>query len=128
MTEERHSYDQLRNHYLTLFLTIARRGNSSLPVFSGDLSMILRLPHRAIKDVIETRFRELRLVYGKSIQIVRYKRRGGCRAMRGYLMPFRAMIHLLPYFKDSGVQLLQMPEFLYAYYSNGRSCYADSLN
>lgn len=124
--EER--YDRLSHHCLNLFLTIARRGNSSLPVFSGDLSLLLRFPHRAVKDVIEAHFGELRLVYGRSIQIVRYKRRGGYRAMRGYLMPFRVMIQLLPYFEGSGTVLLQMPEFLYTYYSTGGNCYADSLN
>ena len=128
MTEERPSYNQLSNHYLNLFLTIARRGSSSLPVFSGDLSMVLGIRHRAIKDMIEAHFRELRLAYSRSIQIVRYKRRGGCRAMKGYLMPFRVMIHLLAYFEGPGTSLLQMPEFLYVYYANGGNCYADSLN
>ena len=128
MKEEQRSYDQLRNHYLNLFLTIARRGDSFLPVFSGDLSIVLRLPHRAIRGVIETHFRELRLAYGRSIQIVRYRRQEGSRAMRGYLMPFRVMIHLLPYFEGPETSLLQLPEFLYVYYSNGENGHSDSLN
>jgi hypothetical protein len=78
--DDRLSYEELRHHYLEVFLTIARRGNGSLPVYSGDLSVVLRLRHRAVKDLIECHFRELRRAYGRSIQIVRYKRRSGCRA------------------------------------------------
>jgi hypothetical protein len=48
--------------------------------------------------------------------------------MKGYLMPFRVMIHLLAYFEGPETSLLQMPEFLSVYYANGGNCYADSLN
>lgn len=123
---ERLSYEELRHHYLEVFLTIARRGNSSLPVYSGDLSIVLRLRHRAVKDLIECHSRELRGAYGRSIQVVRYKRQSGCRAMRGYLMPFQTMVQLLPYLGESGAALLRLPEVLHACFSG--EPYADLLN
>lgn len=90
--EYRLSYDECSKHFLALFVGIARRGQGSLPVFSGDLSVALRLRHRVIKDLIERHFTELRQAYSGSIQVVRYKRRGGCRAMRGYLLPFQVLL------------------------------------
>lgn len=98
--DRRLSYDELNQHYRRLFLAIACRGDSQLPIFSGDLSVALRLRHRVVKDIIEQHFPALRRIYGRSIQVVRYKRRGGRRAMRGYLMPFHAMLMLLPFLKS----------------------------
>src|ERR1700730_4044320 len=115
MVGERWSYNELSQHFFTLHQAIAHRGESMLPVFSGDWSVLLRLPHRVVKDVIEAHFRELRQAYGRKIQVVRYKRRG-CRAMRGYLLPFQAMVQLLPYFGEASATLMHLPEFLYMYF------------
>lgn len=124
--EERLSSEEVRQHYLELFLTIAHRSTSTLPVFSGDLSVVLRLRHRAVKDIIEAHFQELHQAYGRNIQIVRYRRRHGCRAMRGYLMPFQALIQLLPYFGGPGTALLSIPAVLHTYFCG--EPYAARLN
>ena len=124
---ERLSYDELSEHFLHLYSTIACRGNSRLPIFSRDLSVALQVRHRVVKDFIEAHFEELHHAYGPSIQIVREKRGYGCRAMRGYLLPFCAVAQLFLVF-DRGKMLLQeRPEFLYACISSGSSFF-DSLN
>jgi len=79
-----------------------------------------------IKDIIESHFLELRRTYGKSIQVVRYKRRRGCRAMKGYLLPFQAMVRLL-YVVGSDAPLLHTPEVLFVVY-RGDSQYVTLCN
>ncbi|MBA2391729.1 MAG: hypothetical protein H0V70_03155 [Ktedonobacteraceae bacterium] len=116
--DRRLTSDELSEHFRTLYTTMARQGNRSLPIFSGDLSVALRLRHRVVKDVIETHFLELRETYGKRIQIVRYKRRGGCRAMRGYFLPLQGATQLLPYFSGGATSLLSVPEILHTCYTN----------
>jgi len=125
--ERRLSYDELSNHFRHLYSGIARRGNSFLPIFSGDLSVALRVRHRDVKDVIEQHFRELQQAHGRRIQVVRYKRRGGSRAMRGYLLPLRAAAQLLPYFRWTSHSLLDIPEVLYICFADGGP-YLDLLN
>lgn len=124
--DRRLSYDELHQHYRHHFEIIACRGDSQLPIFSGDLSVALRLRHRVVKDIIEQHFPVLRRIYGRSIQIVRRKRRGGCRAMRGYLMPFHAMLMILPLFEESGETLMRQPALLHMYYTGER--FASKLN
>lgn len=116
--DRRFTYDELSNHFRTLYATMACQGSRSFPIFSGDLSVALRLRHRVVKDVIEIHFLELRAAYGKRLQVVRYKRRGGCRAMRGYLLPLQGAAQLLPYFGEAGASFLSVPEILHACYMN----------
>lgn len=126
--DRRLSYDECSDHLLRLFADIARSGQGSLPIFSGDLSVALRLRYRAVKDVIESHFPDLQRAYGMSIQVVRYKRRGGSRAMRGYLLPFQAAAQLLLFFsEDAGASLLRRPEILYTCLV-GAGPYIDALN
>jgi len=125
--EERLSYDELSRHFFSLYLLIACSGDSALPVYSGDLSVALRMRHRAVKDLIEAYYQELQSAYGRSIQIVRHKRRGYSRAMRGYLLPFRAMVQLLSLCGEPGLALLRRPEMLFVCYT-GESLYVASLN
>ena len=110
--EKRLSYDELSDHFHHLYITIARKGDTRLPIYSGDLSVALRLRHRVVKEVIERHFRELRQAYGKSVYTVRNKRQGGCRAMNGYLLPFQAAMQVLPYL-PSNTKLMHVPEVLY---------------
>lgn len=123
---ERLSYDELSEHFLRLFTTIASGSNPRLPVFSGDISVALKMRHRTVKDIIEVHFLELRQAYGKSIQVVRYKRRYS-RAMRGYLLPFRAAVQLLPLMDTAAKPLLTIPEVLHTGFG-GEEWYFTTLN
>ena len=127
MKERRLSYDELSEHFRHLYRGMAQRGDSRYPIFSGDLSVALRVRHRVVKDVIERHFRELHQAYGRRIQVVRYKRRGGCRAMRGYLLPLHAALQLLPYVQETDVSLLDTPELLYTYFVHENN-YSSVLN
>lgn len=126
LMSERLSYDELSEHFLRLFTTIASGSNPRLPVFSGDISVALKVRHRIVKDIIEAHFLELRQVYGKSIQVVRYKRRYG-RAMRGYLLPFCAAAQLLPYLDTAAKPLLAIPEVLHSGFG-GNEWFFTTLN
>lgn len=112
--ERRLTYAECSHHFLRLFADLARNGLGNLPIFSGDLSVARRIRHRMVKEVIESHFLDLRRVYGTSIQVVRYKRCGGSRAMKGYLLPLQAAALVLLFFpEDCGAALLGMPEILY---------------
>src|SRR5689334_5638838 len=110
--ERRLSYAELSSHFFHLYLALARKGETRLPVYSGDLSVALRLRHRVVKDAIEQHYLELQQAWGTSIHVVRQKRRGGCRAMKGYRLPFQAALQLLPSLQSDS-ELLRVPEVLF---------------
>lgn len=92
---KRLSYEALGGHFLTLSFTGAEKRLQALPIFSGDLSVVLHLTHRMLKDLIETHFPALHPTSGKRIQIVHDMRQRGSRAMRGYLLLERATAQLI---------------------------------
>lgn len=129
MNENTSQYEQLSQEELQLFRLMARNGNPSNPVYSGDIAAAFQFPHRLLKNCIEGNYKPLRSVYGTKVRRVKHKRHGGVRAMNGYILPFKAMMQL--FYQAGLMNSLYFPEachpeFLHLCFASDR--YIDHLN
>ena len=121
------SYERESEQEREFLQDVAVGGNTSIPVYSGDVAMGLQMSHRSLKDCIEQQYGALRTAYGKKVHRVVHKRNGWARALNGYVLPFRAVMQVL----SQSHAMSHIPEksrsaFLYGCFSPHR--FLDQLN
>jgi hypothetical protein len=126
MKNQPFSYDDASKQAYHMLLVSAQKGRASLPTYSGDVALALRLSHREVKQAIETRYALLRSTYGRRVHRIYHKKSHTLRPMNGYILPLQAVLQLIAT-NGSMHPCLHLPEVLFVSYS-GAGIFADSLN
>jgi hypothetical protein len=123
------SFEEFSQQELELYRLIARKGNTSWPVYSGDVAAALQIRHRVLKDLIEANYSQLRVTAGAHVHRVHHKRKGMVRAMNGYLLSLHSVLQVLynaGCIQPDVIPELCQPEFLHTCLCSER--FVDCLN